>query len=612
MSDDTKPNTENPITNHTDEGQTTNQVFATVTDIGTGKIYTDQTGKFPILSSRDNKYLFVLYNYDSNAIMAEPIKPRTQGELTRAYKKLFDQLEKRGLRPQVQLLDNECSQSMKDLMAELNLQWQLTPAGIHRRSAAERGIHTFKNHLHAGLASTDDDFPLHLWCRLVHQAQLTLNLLHNSRLNPRLSAEAQLNGQFDYNKTPIAPPGIRVVIHEKSTKQGTWAPHGALGFYIGPAPDHYQCWRIYVPKTQSERIGDTVEFSPQHGHMSTLTSAALVTSAALELTETIKKLNTTKGPKNTFEPINEPTTKALVRLAEIFHQAAGNHQSHSPLVPTPLSQKNTQLLKVATPLSPRVATPLSWRNPQSPRVATPPPMRHRYPTRHRMMALQGLLQTETKRLTTITGTHPDPFRSRSLESLLNKETQRKATAAPALDDPVFDLDELEAFANAIVDPDTGESLEYRHLIKNPKTRDTWLSAAANNEFGQLMTGLKRGIHGTRTMHFIYKHQVPKGRKVTYARFCCNYRPQKDELNRCHITVGGDRLDYPGEVATKTANMTTIKCLLNSVLSRTKARFMTGDISLFTSTPPWSAQNICVSLSISSRMKSSRNTTPPNT
>jgi hypothetical protein len=118
-----------------------------------------------------------------------------------------------------------------------------------------------------------------------------------------------------------------------------------------------------------------------------------------------------------------------------------------------------------------------------------------------------------------------------------------------------------------------------------KTRDTWLSAAAN-EFGRLMTGLKRGIHGTRTMHFIYKHQVPKGRKVTYARFCCNYRPQKDEPNRCRITVGGDRLDYPGKVATsKTADMTTIKCLLNSALSRTKARFMTGDVMFLSLNTP---------------------------
>jgi hypothetical protein len=57
MNDDKKPETESPIANHTDDGITTHQVFATVTDIGTGKIYTDQTGKFPVLSSRGNKYL---------------------------------------------------------------------------------------------------------------------------------------------------------------------------------------------------------------------------------------------------------------------------------------------------------------------------------------------------------------------------------------------------------------------------------------------------------------------------------------------------------------------------------------------------------------------------
>jgi hypothetical protein len=296
-----------------------------------------------------------------------------------------------------------------------------------------------KNHLQAGLASTVEDFPLHLWCQLVHQAQLALNLLRNSRINPRLSAEAQLNGQFDYNRTPIAPPGIRVIIHEKSTKRGTWTPHGALGFYICAAPNHYRCWRIYVTKTQSERIGDTIEFFPKQGQMPTLSSTALVTSAALELTETIKKLTDPTGPKKTFEPINETTTKALVRLAEIFNQATGNHQSQSPRVVTP---------------PPRMTPPDA-------------PTQHRYPTRHQTMALQGLIQHETNRQVTVTNKHPDPFRSRSLGHLLNKETQCKAAAAPALDDPVFNLDELEVFANAIVDPDTGESLEYRHLITKP-------------------------------------------------------------------------------------------------------------------------------------------------
>jgi hypothetical protein len=71
--------------------------------------------------------------------------------------------------------------------------------------------------------------------------------------------------------------------------------------------------------------------------------------------------------------------------------------------------------------------------------------------------------------------------------------------------------------NAIVDPTTGQLMEYRHLIADPNTRTTWMTAAAN-EFGRLMAGIPRGIDGTNTMSFIRKDEVPTGRMVTYARF----------------------------------------------------------------------------------------------
>jgi hypothetical protein len=38
--------------------------------IDAGQIYTDQTGRFPVVSSEGNKYIMVLYDYDSNAILA--------------------------------------------------------------------------------------------------------------------------------------------------------------------------------------------------------------------------------------------------------------------------------------------------------------------------------------------------------------------------------------------------------------------------------------------------------------------------------------------------------------------------------------------------------------
>ena len=103
------------------------------------------------------------------------------------------------------------------------------PPHIHRRNSAERAIQTFKNHFIAGLASTDPNFPLSNWCHLLPQAELTLNLLRPSRLNPKLSAYAQLEGAFDFNHTPLAPPGTHVIVHEKPNQRCTWAPHGIDG-----------------------------------------------------------------------------------------------------------------------------------------------------------------------------------------------------------------------------------------------------------------------------------------------------------------------------------------------------------------------------------------------
>ena len=80
-----------------------------------------------------------------------------------------------------------------------------------------------------GLASVSPKMPMHLWCRLLPQALMTLNLLRQSRMNPRLSAYAQLYGQHDYNINPVAPPGIQVSIYEKSSNRRSWAPHGVEG-----------------------------------------------------------------------------------------------------------------------------------------------------------------------------------------------------------------------------------------------------------------------------------------------------------------------------------------------------------------------------------------------
>ena len=59
-----------------------------------------------------------------------------------------------------------------------------------------------------------------------------------------------------------------------------------------------------------------------------------------------------------------------------------------------------------------------------------------------------------------------------------------------------------------------------------------------------------------------------------------YTPKKAEPNHICFTMGGDRINYPGEVATPKAGMLMAKLLFNCIISTNKAKFMTMDISKF--------------------------------
>ena len=128
---------------------------------------------------------------------------------------------------------------LKTFIRATSVKFQLVPPYLHRTNAAERAIQTYKDHLISGLSSCDPNFSLYLWYLPNPHATLTLNLLRPSRLNLRLSAEAQLNGAFDFNRTPLAPPGTRVIVHKTPDNRRTWAPHGVYGWYLRLTPDHY-------------------------------------------------------------------------------------------------------------------------------------------------------------------------------------------------------------------------------------------------------------------------------------------------------------------------------------------------------------------------------------
>ena len=135
------------------------------------------------------------------------------------------------------ILDNEASKTYAKLIQNnRQTKIQFVPPNMHRRNIAERAIRTFKAHFIAGLCSTHKDFPLNLWDILLPQATMTLNMLRPSNENPDISAHEHIHGPFNLQKKPIAPPGIKSIIHLKPTQRSTFGPRGSECWYIGPCP----------------------------------------------------------------------------------------------------------------------------------------------------------------------------------------------------------------------------------------------------------------------------------------------------------------------------------------------------------------------------------------
>ena len=111
-----------------------------------------------------------------------------------------------------------------------------------------------------------------------------MHLLRSSRINPKLSAEEQMNGTFDYNSTPLAPLGIKVLSFEMPTHRKSWANHGKEGWYIGPARDHYQCYKVLIKSTKGIRTPPKVAFYPERTPMPTNSSTDRILEAAKQLT----------------------------------------------------------------------------------------------------------------------------------------------------------------------------------------------------------------------------------------------------------------------------------------------------------------------------------------
>jgi hypothetical protein len=508
----------------------------------------------------------VVYDHYSNSILHAALKNQTAAEIKRGWISMHEPLMRGGNQPKMYILDNEASADLKKGLKKYGLDYQLVPPHVHQRNAAERAMRTFKSHLLAVLATCDPDFPVAEWDRLLFQAELTLNLLRSSRVNPRLSAHACLFGIFDFNKTPLAPPGTKVVVHLKPDQRASWACHGEEGWNVGPSMEHCRCVKCYLPTTSRERDVDALQFFPKkipfpkNSTEDCLKQAAptfwlcfrsplqpfLIWRAEMLPTMLLLQLPPSWAEQTFLQSSQVPPE--LPRAQIPFHPPRVQFPAHPPRVQIPTAHP------------PRVPLVVHPPAPSAPTTSIPPPM----------------VQTFS---TSLSAPKPAPPRVHKLHPLSrlqqrrNFRANRREEKLQLLQANKFFQPAMNHICNALGKKETIDTL------LEGQNGPTWTNGLCN-EHGRLAQGCtQNNILGTDTIDFIYQHEVPSDKKVTCRNFICDYRPLKTEPFRVRLTVGGDKLPHDDDAGSPAASLLESKLIINSTISDADkgARFLTADL-----------------------------------
>jgi hypothetical protein len=291
--------------------------------------FSDMAGKFPYKSFRGAQYMLIMYSTDANYIHCETMPSRQGRDYAQAYERGINFFQEHGITPQWERLDNETSKELEWVARKLHIKIQYLPPNNHRASKAERAIQTWKGHFISTLCLTHPDFPMGAWDEVVPQAELTLNLMRGSRVNPALSAWAQLHGPIDLLQTPIAPVGTKVIIFESPEQRTSWAPHGVDGFYLSSAMSHYRCYNVFVTKTKHMRVAETLSWHPHIVTMPGPTRDDMLLAAIQDLTVAVDAhLDTPTHPSTELQPfsvIREQMSENLRKLNSIFSEPHSSH-----------------------------------------------------------------------------------------------------------------------------------------------------------------------------------------------------------------------------------------------------------------------------------------------
>ena len=429
--------------------------------------------------------------------------------------------------------------------------YQLVPPHQHCQNSAETAIKTVRSRLLSGIATCHQHFPITEWDMLLPQAEMTLNLLRNSRVNPKISAWTYLNGPHDFNRHPIAPPGSKILVHTKPSNRASWAFHGVQGWYVGLSLNHYRCVKCFIPTTRSEIIFDTIKFIPKYIPIPTASVEDHIKTALEHVVKLLKNKNNINC--DIFNS-HQPST-AFVQVSNTLNHPKFNGISNLQKLPAPPTES---LNSVPQPKCNITSEGAGKKNKRSTKKKYKPMSDEEFELLLKILCKPNETSEGEKRHqkaspTITTKSLRDNYMYTNVP--LPKGGQNSTNCISMTSNKNLTINHMY--------DGTGKKQPINKLLKiNP---EIW-SVALSNELGRLAQGI-RDIEGNNVFDFISHLEVPADRIITYDNMVCDIRPLKTEKFRVRLAVGGDRLQYPDDTTSPAATLLETKLLLNSTISQ---------------------------------------------
>jgi hypothetical protein len=576
----------------------------------------DATGRFPMSTKSGWDYLLVstLGGY----VHLQLLQDRTKGEYVRAYRLMYSYFKQYGHTPTIQRLDNESSTELELFLRECNVDTQYVPPGIHRQNPAERAIRHTKNCIIAMCTTADERIPAEVMLEeVVIQAEIVINQLRPWLADPTLNAWTGFRGKaYDHLAHPMSVFGMRVVIHEKPDARRSWAPHGKEGFYIAPSLLHYRCWRVYVSETGTTRVSDTLAWFPEPytmpGHSPLDQVTAAITDLKTAITKATKKEHTLLLDTTLSERVNE--LKSLFSPATLSEAARIQRVAQPPAAPVQhniqedLPSSNSGSGSSSCSNSSNGSSSSSTSSTSSSKLNKKPTTDTSIKYHWQVLRVQEAPSRAKKYFKYCKRLFKDDFGTHQIVSIDRNSVCDKGKGSQTVFykyynvlahmTPPTNIDDYDhipcaelhndvgiewttpaatssaffaATATSLNLNDDGTPITLASVLAG-KFRHEW-EVAADDEFRKLITT-------TQTMRPIHKHQIPADRRkdITYYNPVLKEKMKGNVLvRRVRGTLGGDRINYKGDVSARTASLEVVRTLLNSVLAD-DADFMTADIT----------------------------------